>query len=189
MIELIKRLLALFRHDEDEEEVSPDKPKYAEPRWLTEARKDIGFRERGSNQGIEEFIDEAHTGNLGDPWCAIFVNAKLEECGIPGTRSAMARSFEKHKNFVRLPGPALGAIATFWRGSPSSSSGHVNFYAGTLEDGRHIGVGGNQSDRVSATTMDMKRHTGWWWPKGEPLPLISEARATIAGVSEAGKES
>src|SRR5262245_35505136 len=92
----------------------------------------------------------------------------------------MARSFENHKNFVRLDGPALGAIATFWRGSPSVGTGHVNFYAGTLADGRHIGVGGNQSDRVSAAVMDMTRHTGWWWPKGEPQPVVGTVRIHIA---------
>ena len=159
------------------------------PRWLIEAHKDIGFRERGANLGIEHFIEEAHnTGHPGDPWCAIFVCAKLEECSIRSTRSAMARSFERSQHFVRLPGPALGAIATFWRGSPSSGSGHVNFYAGTDENGRHIGVGGNQGDRVSAAQMDMLRHTGWWWPKNEPLPPIGAVRVHIQ-VADGGSET
>jgi hypothetical protein len=100
----------------------------------------------------------------------------------------MARSFEHHKNFVRLDGPALGAIATFWRGSPSAGTGHVNFYAGTLADGRHAGVGGNQSDRVSAAVMDMTRHTGWWWPKGEPRPAVGTVRIHIADAA-AGSET
>lgn len=163
---------------------TPDKPaNQGDPRWLVEAKKDLGFREVGSNLGIEKFIDEAHTGGLGDPWCAIFVNAKLEECGIPGTRSAMARSFERHPNFVRLSGPALGAIATFWRGSPSSGSGHVNFYAGTDSSGRNIGVGGNQSDKVSAAYMDMARHVGWFWPKSQPMPSIGPVKTTMAAVA------
>lgn len=159
------------------------------PAWLREAIKDIGFHEKGANLGIEDFIDEAHTGGLGDPWCAIFVNAKLEEVGIPGTRSAMARSFETNKNFVRLSGPALGAVSTYWRGSPSSGSGHVNFYAGTTPDGRHIGVGGNQSDAVTAAYMDMTRHTGWWWPRSVPLPPIGAVRISGLSAVAAGKEA
>ena len=142
------------------------------PKWLLEARKDLGFREKPGNRGIEGFIREASVGALGNAWCAIFVNAKLEECGVAGTRSAMARSFERNANFVRLPGPALGAVATFWRGSPGAGIGHVNFYNGTDSRGRHIGCGGNQSDGVTDAPMDMKRHTGWWWPRAVPLPKI-----------------
>jgi len=170
---------------------APPKPPIAgsaEPAWLLEAKKDLGFREVGNNRGIDKFIDEAGVGALGDPWCAIFVNAKLEECGVPGSRSAMARSFETHKNFVRLSGPALGAIATFWRGSRASGSGHVNFYAGTDAQGRHVGVGGNQGDVVSAAYMDMSRHTGWWWPKDQPLPAIGAVRVTGLAAVKAGSE-
>jgi hypothetical protein len=32
----------------------------------------------------------------------------------------MARSFEHSDHFIRLPGPAYGAITTMWRGSPSA---------------------------------------------------------------------
>ena len=78
----------------------------------------------------------------GDPWCAIFVNACLEAVGVRGTRSAMARSFERDRNFLRLSGPALGAIATMWTGT-----GHVFFYLGESEQGV-LALGGNQSDRV-----------------------------------------
>lgn len=169
------------------DELPPGAPQ-PEPRWLTEARKDIGFHEKGVNLGIEGFINEGHTGHLGDPWCAIFVNAKLEECGIPGTRSAMARSFENHKNFVELDGPALGAISTYWRGSPKSGSGHVNFYAGTDAHG-HIGIGGNQRDSVSAAYMEMGRHTGWWWPRGVMLPKIGPVHVSGINAVTSGKET
>ena len=101
----------------------------------------------------------------------------------------MARSFENNSRFVELSGPALGAISTFWRGSKNSGSGHVNFYAGTLETGEHIGLGGNQSDRVCAVVMDMKRHTGWWWPAGEPLPHVGAVRVTMRDVTGPGSES
>lgn len=159
----------------------------SEPRWLTRARKEIGFRESGNNRGIARYLNRT-PGNEGDAWCAHFVNDCLEEEGIPGTRSGMARSFENHKNFVRLSGPAIGAVATFWRGSPAAGAGHVNFYVGTDERGRHLGLGGNQSDSVNVSPMDMSRHTGFWWPKGEPKPVIGPVRVTIAA-AERGSES
>src|SRR3569833_1951361 len=101
-----------------------------EPLWVTLGRRDIGFHEVGDNQGIEQFIQQARCGQLGDPWCAIWVNAKLEQSNIEGTRSAAAQSFRHSTNFVALPGPALGALAVFWRGSPTSGLGHVGFYMG-----------------------------------------------------------
>src|SRR6266699_1567527 len=97
------------------------------PPWLVRAASYLGFHEVGDNRGIEQFIDDAHTGSLGDPWCAIFANACLEESGFRGTRSAAARSFERSSNFVRLQQPALGCIVTRWRGSPTGGQGHVYF--------------------------------------------------------------
>src|SRR5260221_13815201 len=99
-----------------------------QPTWLPIAEKYIGFHETGTNEGIEKFIYLAHAGHLGDPWCAIFVNACLEEAGIHGSRSALARSFETNQNFTKLEKPISGCIFTRWRGSPSSGQGHTGFY-------------------------------------------------------------
>jgi uncharacterized protein (TIGR02594 family) len=187
---LIDAILGLFRGRDK----PPPAPPTAPP-WLTLARKDIGFHEVGVNRGIERFIDGADgvmdrqgIGKLGDPYCAIALNYWLEMAGFPGTRSAMARSFERHKNFVELGGPALGAIATFWRGSPSAGSGHVCLYVGTRADGRHLGLGANQSDSVNIAPMDMARHTGWWWPKTAPLPKGGSVRTEDDGAA-AGSET
>src|SRR6516162_9418976 len=56
----------------------------SEPAWLVRARTFIGFHETGDNRGIEQFISEAKTGSLGEPWCAIFANAMLESVGVRG---------------------------------------------------------------------------------------------------------
>jgi hypothetical protein len=53
-------------------------PQNTVPPWLVDAASYIGFHEIGNNQGIEHFISLARTGQLGDPWCAIFANACLE---------------------------------------------------------------------------------------------------------------
>jgi hypothetical protein len=101
-----------------------------QPRWVVLGLKDLGFHETGDNRGIEKFIKQAHCGRVGDPWCAIWTNAKLEQSGVTGTRSASSQSFRKDTNFVKLDGPALGALAVYWRKSPRSGLGHVGFYMG-----------------------------------------------------------
>jgi hypothetical protein len=82
------------------------------PPWFEAARKEIGTKELPENRGpaIRRYIDLAHCGKEGDPWCAIFANAMLASVGIPGTRNAMARSFEHDGHFLKLAGPSLGRI-------------------------------------------------------------------------------
>ena len=131
---------------------------------------------------------KAQCGSVGDPWCAIFVNACLEAVGVRGTRSAMARSFEHDTNFVRLPGPALGAITTMWRGSPSAGTGHVFFYLGENDHGV-LALGGNQNDRVCRQYEPRDRIVGYWWPKSVALPkagkiVVKHSSELLAGGSE-----
>jgi uncharacterized protein (TIGR02594 family) len=152
------------------------------------ARKDIGFHETGSNRGIERLIASARCGSEGEPWCAIFVNAKLEDAGLRGSRSAAARSFERDPNFVRLAGPALGAIGTMWRGSPSAGSGHVFFYVGENERGV-LGLAGNQSDGVRCAYQDRARIVGYWWPKSAPLLRTGKIAVAASGAPVGGSET
>src|SRR5437763_3034225 len=94
------------------------------PAWVTAGLKDLGFHEKGDNQGIEDFIAQAHCGHLGDPWCAIWAKAKLEQSGVRGTRSASSQSFRSDPNFVQLHAPAMGATTVYTRGH---GLGHVGF--------------------------------------------------------------
>lgn len=108
-------------------------------------------------------------------WCAIFANAALEANGIPGTRSALALSFARSQNFIKLPGPALFAINVWERGAEGSGLGHVNFYTGETET-LIYGVGGNQDDEVDidgyARRSKSMRFLGHFWPKTVPLPNV-----------------
>jgi uncharacterized protein (TIGR02594 family) len=147
------------------------------PAWLADAWKEIGVHEVGNNRGgdVRRYIGLAHAGAEGDPWCAIFANAMLESAGIKGTRSASSQSFRHDQNFVQLSGPALGAIAVFWRIKPASGLGHVGFYCG--ERGNYIWtLGGNESDMVqvemlarSASNFGLR---GYYWPKAVALPAV-----------------
>jgi uncharacterized protein (TIGR02594 family) len=158
------------------------------PPWLAKAESYLGFHERPGNRGIEEFIALAKCGAGGDPWCAIFVNACLEAAGVRGTRSAMARSFERDGNFVKLAGPALGAVTTMWRGSPSSGSGHVFFYLGENGNGV-LALGGNQSDEVCRQYELRARITGHWWPKTAALPKVGRIIVADTGARAGGSET
>lgn len=162
------------------------------PRWYEAAKKEIGTRELPENRGpaIRRYISLAHCGAEGDPWCAIFANAMLESVGISGTRSAMARSFEHHSAFIKLAGPALGAVTTFWRTSKSSGLGHVAFYAGE-QAGMIDALGGNESDMVRAELLNYNGNhfglSGYYWPKSVPLPTINKLPLQISPSSGLGK--
>lgn len=150
------------------------------PAWYAQAEKDIGFRETGNNRGIEVFIRDAKTGSLGDPWCAIGVNAWLERAGVHGSRSAMARSFESSPYFIRLPRPALGCVTTMWRNSPGSGQGHVFLYDGESSKGIR-GIGANEDNMVKRSFHDKSRVTGYWWPKDVPMPAMGAIPVSDAG--------
>ncbi len=159
--------------------IQPYKP--TDPRWvgwaIHEATDGIAEEPNHDNRGpvIDRLIKLAKCGTPGDPYCAIGVNAALETFGIRGTRSPAARSFEHSDYFVKLPGPAYGAIQTFWRIAPSSGKGHVNFYTGETEHHAY-GVGWNQHDDCNVSPFPKHGQSfglvGYWWPKGEPMPAI-----------------
>lgn len=167
----------------------------ASPAWFQAAQREIGVHEKGTNAGpeVERYIGLAHCGQVGNPWCAIFANAMVECCGLGlrGTRSAMARSFEGSPRFDKLPGPALGAIVTFWRGSRAAGTGHVGFYNGEVGD--YISVlGGNEGDMVRVERYVRARKgwglVGYYWPKAIEIPVLGAIRPLLAdGATHTGK--
>lgn len=165
------------------EPAKPAKPKpiKAPQAWMDWAHKEatdgIAEEPNRDNRGpkIDEYIRLGKCGAPGQPYCAVVVNAALERVGIPGTRSAMARSFETSRHFVKLKGPAYGAITTFWRGSRAAGTGHVGFYVGQTEN--HIyTLGGNQGDDFNESPFPKDGKSfgfvGYYWPASLPLPEI-----------------
>jgi uncharacterized protein (TIGR02594 family) len=154
------------------------------PSWYDRALKDVGQHEIGNNGGpyVKSIIAAAHCGSIGDPWCAIFVNAMLEDVGLRGTRSPSSQSFRHDPNFVALDGPAIGAITVFWRISKSSGLGHVAFYAGENSDGFILSLGGNESDAVRLELLSPSAAhfglVGYYWPKTMRLPVIGRVVVT-----------
>ena len=147
------------------------------PIWFKAALHEVGVHEVGDNRGpdVARYCKMAHCTDEGDPWCAIFVNAMLELNGVPGSRSASSQSFRHDENFIKLDGPALGAIAVFWRVSQSAGIGHVGFYRGE-SGGRVFVLGGNQHDSVNVSGFPQtSAHfglRGYYWPKSATLPTI-----------------
>jgi uncharacterized protein (TIGR02594 family) len=157
------------------------------PTWMVwairEATDGIAEEPNRDNRGpvIARYIALAKAGRQGDPYCAIAVNAAFEYCGIEGTRSAAARSFEWDggKKFVKLKGPAYGAVSVFWRGSKKSGTGHVGFYVGETE--HHVyTLGANQGDDFNESPFPKNGRSfglvGHYWPAGVPKPAVETIR-------------
>lgn len=163
------------------------------PSWYDAAVKEIGTREQSNNAGpaIQRYINLAHCGSIGDPWCAIFMNAMLESTGVRGTRSPSSQSFRHDPNFVLLKGPARGAIAVYWRISHSSGLGHVGMYDGEDSHGFINTLGGNESDMVRRELLNPNgAHfglVGYYWPKSIELPIIGKLPLQVASSVGSGK--
>lgn len=127
--------------------------------------------------GFPQFKDTTAT-----PWCAAFVGSLVKRAGYTPTNSLMARSFLNWGE--KLEKPRLGCVVVMWRGSPTSASGHVGFYAG--ETASHVLVlGGNQSDSVTVAKFAKSRVLGYRWPR-KPSQLRTVKAAMTSAASAAG---
>lgn len=162
-------------------------PKVAsEPLWLRRARQEIGVAEIAGKQHSKRVLSYWELSKLPfrddeTPWCAGFVGAMLEDCGIVSTRSGMARSYDK---WGQPCGPIPGAIVTFWRGSKTGGSGHVGFLTGRDQHGNLMILGGNQGDAVNIKPFSTERLIGYRWPKG-----FDPSGAALSTVASDGKVS
>lgn len=101
------------------------------------------------------------------PWCALFIDHILTRGGSKGTGTLWALDYAGKWPSVKLAGPAVGAIAPMQR----VGGGHVICVAGRDQHGNIMGLGGNQSDRVSVVGFPPSRlNKGFWWPAGVALP-------------------
>lgn len=102
------------------------------------------------------------------PWCAAFVCAMLEQCGVPSTKSAGARSYLRWG--VRLEHPRIGCVVVSERKDPNNkAAAHVAFYAGHINDKHYASLGGNQSNRVCTKSKPYSEVLAYCWPVGEIL--------------------
>jgi uncharacterized protein (TIGR02594 family) len=135
-----------------------------EPPWLPIARGEIGVREIAGpedNPRIQEYHASTSLKATDDetPWCSAFVNWCLQQAGLEGTGSAMARSWLDWGQKVTEPQP--GDVAVFARGT--GNQGHVGFCLGRSGGSVKL-LGGNQNDEVNVAWQNASRLLGYRRP-------------------------
>ena len=147
-----------------------------EARWLAEAWREFGQRERPGAEHNPRLLalyrDAGHADVSADEvaWCAAFCGACFERAGIRSTRSLMARSYLAWG--VTLDTPRMGAVAIFSRGS-DPTLGHVGFWLGEA-DGDVVVLGGNQGDAVTVSRYPKSRLLALRWPAADGASLPSD---------------
>lgn len=141
--------------------------------WITEANKHVGLYEKKGpthHPEILKFWKDIKRGGIKDdetPWCAAFVGAMLERCGIRSTRFESAKSYLQWG--VTLTNPVVGCVVVFSR----DGGGHVGFFLGYDKKGNLLVLGGNQSDGVNVRAFPVERATGYRYPATLPNPTTA----------------
>ncbi|MBY5821489.1 TIGR02594 family protein [Rhizobium leguminosarum] len=135
----------------------------------------LGKSEGPDRAALQDYL-QTGGANL-DPattaWCAAFVNSALQQSGMKGTGSNLARSFLDYGQPIDKP--ERGDIAVFSRGDPKGPYGHVGFFEGYGPDGKINVLGGNQSDSVSVAGYDAANLLGFRRPGGAPTMADAQA--------------
>ena len=137
--------------------------------WFHIAHGEIGvaqFPAGQSNSRITQYHDGTNIRGYDDKasWCSSFVNWCLDQVGIAGTGSALARSWLDWGEPLAAPVP--GCIVVLSRDDPSGWKGHVGFYLRS-DDAFVYLLGGNQLERVREHFYPMTSVLGYRWPAAE----------------------
>jgi len=152
------------------------KDEISRPLWLEAGIKLIGTKEilgPKDNKTIMDWakeeggsIEKTYTHDV-IPWCALFANHILTKVGLKGTETLWALDFAGNWPANKLAGPAVGAFAPMLR----NGGGHIVVVVGKDQHGNIMGLGGNQSDKVSIVPFPISRlNKGFWWPKDVSMP-------------------
>lgn len=95
-------------------------------------------------------------------WCALFAGFVLKKSECEYVASLVARDFLQ----VGLPSPepVFGALAIFWRESPTSWKGHVGFVLSVSASHIYV-LGGNQSNKVRVSPYPKSQLLGYRIPQ------------------------
>lgn len=141
--------------------------------WMAIAQQELGvaqFPLGHSNPRITDYHADTNIRGYDDKasWCSSFVNWCLLKVGIPGTGSALARSWLDWGDPLPLPVP--GCIVVLYRGDPNGWKGHVGFYL--RHDAQYVYLlGGNQLEQVREHFYPTESVLGFRWPVQAPSPL------------------
>lgn len=148
------------------------------PHWLLIARRYIGVEEVPGPKGHPTILQWARSmggwvaGFFRDdqtPWCALYLNAVLQEAGLPLSAPLGSADLLRAKSFMAygtpLTEPCRGAILVFER----PGGGHVGICEGETLKAYRV-LGGNQSDRVGLTWIAKNRCVAIRWPSLSVTP-------------------
>lgn len=153
------------------------------PPWLARAVALRGLYEHTGSADNPQILEMARIcgGNIAKTykhdsiaWCALFVNYCLIASGYDGNDSLWALDFANYGR--RLSGPAVGAIASKKR----DGGGHVFIVRGRDDQGRIVGIGGNQSDMVCDDEFDAEAIVAFTWPDDAPLPPAGKSMTDLS---------
>jgi uncharacterized protein (TIGR02594 family) len=145
-----------------------ERPTFASPPWMATAWSQLGVREVPGERHHPQVLVYHKATTLGAaadevPWCSAAVCWVLEQCKIPSTRSAGARSWLKWG--IGLNEPCYGCIVVFDRSSKAQpKAGHVGFYIDRTKDSVVV-LGGNQGNEVRVSLYPAKKVLGYRWPQ------------------------
>ena len=136
------------------------------PKWLV-----IAFAEAGvcgnidgsSNARVEEYHRSVGSVDWRDsvPWCSSFLNWCMQQAGLEGSNSALARAWLSWG--ITLESPRYGCIVVLWREKPDCEKGHVGLFL--REDAEHVYLfGGNQLGEVREHFYPRHMILGYRWP-------------------------
>ncbi|MBK1868272.1 TIGR02594 family protein [Taklimakanibacter albus] len=135
-----------------------------EPRHLQLARNFLGTKETSGKRDnpviMQFYADVGHDYVEHDEvaWCAAFLGAMFERCGVRSTRALNARSYLKWGEAVDPEFGRPGDVAIFTRGK-NTWQGHVAFVLRVADKFVEV-LGGNQNNSVSIARYPRERLLG-----------------------------
>ena len=134
--------------------------------WLAIATAEIGvaqFPAGQSNPRITQYHEGTNIRGYDDKasWCSSFVDWCFGQVGVPGTGSALARSWLAWGEPLAAPVP--GCIVVLSRDDPSSWKGHVGFYLRSDDEFVYL-LGGNQLEQVREHFYPIESVLAYRWP-------------------------
>ena len=117
-----------------------------------------------SNPRVTQYHGHTNIAGYDDKasWCSSFIYWSLARVGIPGTGSALARSWLDWGQ--PLEQPLFGCIAVLSRDDPTGWKGHVGFFLRTDAQSIFL-LGGNQLDQVCEHYYPKATVLAYRWPK------------------------